>query len=210
MVGNTRPCTLDYRMCTPSKLRGFIRDRRNLNVAEFDALEVYHKSHLVACLESLDRNATPRFADLAPELRLELYRHLLVERNNDDRHAPDHNIETAILRTCKAVYIEAEPVLYTESSFTVAINFKAAENPQDNGVDSSACIHYHYISINRPGHSERYFFYQDDDFADQCERFSDRIASDPCFNMLRRVRYLDIFFGNCIVNVQEVIADTVR
>lgn len=103
MAGNTRPCTLTYRMCTPSELRGFIRDRRNLNAAEFDALKRHHKSHLVACLESLDGNTTFRFADLAPELRLEVYRHLLVERNNDDRHASDRTIETAILRTCKAV-----------------------------------------------------------------------------------------------------------
>jgi hypothetical protein len=99
----------------------------------------------------------------------------LVGRNNDDRHAPDHNIETAILRTCKAVYIEAEPVLYNENSFTVAINFKAAENTQDNGGDSSSCIHYHYISITRPGHSDRYFFFQDDDFAGRRGRFSDNI-----------------------------------
>lgn len=204
MAANTAPHNLNYSICTPSELRGFVRDRRNLNPAESEGLKNYHKSHLVACLESLDRNATFRFGDLAAEIRLEVYRHLLVGRNNDDRHAPDRTIETAILRTCKAVYIEAEPVLYTENRFTVAINFKAAENTQDKGVDSSACIHYHYISITRPGHSNRYLFYQDDDFADQRERLSDKIASNPCFNMLRRVRNLDIF-GNCIVNVQEVI-----
>ena len=97
-------------------------------------------------------------------------------------------------------------MLYTESSFTVAINFKAAENTQDTGGNSTACIYYHYISITRPEHSGGYFFYQDDDFADQRERFGDTSAATPCFNMLRRVRHLNVFFGNCIVNAQEVVA----
>jgi len=132
MAANTTPHTLDYTMCTPSELRGFIRNRRNLNAAEADALRNYHKSYLVACLQSLDRNATFRFGDLEPELRLEVYRHILVSRNREAHQATDHGIETAILRTCKAVYAEAEPVLYGDNNFAVAINVNSDENSWDN------------------------------------------------------------------------------
>jgi hypothetical protein len=205
MATNATPLTLDYCMCTLSELRGFIRDRRNLNAAEFGALRNYHRSYLVGCLEHLDRNATFRFADLAPEIRLEVYRHLLVGRDREGPHAPVRVIETAILRTCKAIYAEAEPVLYSDNLFGVAINANPDEDTTDDEADTSDCNHYHYTAIYRPGNYPTYSFSQDD-WADQYPTLSDHMVSSSCLDMLRRVRHLHIFIGDCTFTTQEVIA----
>lgn len=203
MVANTAPHTLDYTICTPSELRGFIKNRRNLNAAESDALRNYHKSHLVACLQSLDRNATFRFGDLG--LRLEVYRHIFVSRNREAHHDTDHAIETAILRTCKAVYAEAEPVLYGDNNFAVAINVNSDENSWDNGGDSSICNHFHYIAISSPAQSQFYLF--SEEFKEHhYPALSDHMASTSCFDMLRRFRHLDAYIGECIFAAQEFIA----
>ena len=77
---------------------------------------------LVSRLQDMDRSATFRFLDLVPELRLQVYRYVLVGRNHQVLDAPDRAVETALLRTCKTIYIEAEPVLYTDNDFTVAVN----------------------------------------------------------------------------------------
>lgn len=205
MAANATPLTLDYYMCTLGELRGFIRDRRNLNAAEFDALRNYHRSYLVGCLEHLDRKATFRFAELAPEIRLEVYRHLLVGRDREGPHAPSRVIETAILRTCKAIYTEAEPVLYSDNFFGVAINANPDEDTTDDEADTSDCNHYHYTAIYRPGNCSTYLFRQDD-WADQYPTLSDHMVSSSCLDMLRRVRHLHIFIGECTFTTQEVIA----
>jgi hypothetical protein len=205
MAANTTPLTLDYTMCTPSELRGFIRNRKSLSAAESDALRNYQKSYLVDCLEALDRSATFRFGDLLPEIRLEIYRHLLVERDHVGPHSPNRVVKTAILRTCKAIYAEAEPVLYSENGFAVAVNANTDENTWDNGGDSSACNHFHYTAIYRPGPSPSYLFSQDD-FADHDPTLSDHMASSSSLDMLRRVRHLEILIGDCTLTTQEVIA----
>ena len=205
MAANTTPLTLDYTMCTPSELRGFIRNRKSLSAAESDALRNYQKSYLVGCLEALDRSATFRFGDLLPEVRLEIYRHVLVGRDRENLHAPDRAIETAILRTCKAVYAEAEPVLYSDNDFAVAVNVSSEQNTWDNGGDPSTCNHFHYTAIFRPGPSPCYKFSQDD-FADQYPTLSDHTASSSSLDMLRRVRHLEILIGDCTLTTQEVIA----
>lgn len=205
MADNTTPYTLDYAMCTPSELRDFIRKRRNLNAAESDALRDYHKSHLVACLQSLDRNATFRFGDLEPKLRLEIYRHILVSQNHEAQHPTGRGIETAILRTCKVVYAEAEPVLYGDNNFAVAIIVNSDENSWDNGGDSSVCNHFHYISISTPAQSQFYLF--SEEFEEHnYPALSDHMASTSAFDMLRRVRHLDVYIGECLLGAQEFIA----
>lgn len=192
-------------MCTPSELRGFIRNRRNLNAAEADALRNYHKSYLVACLQSLDRNATFRFGDLEPELRLEVYRHILVSRNREAHQATDHGIETAILRTCKAVYAEVEPVLYGDNNFAVAINVNLDENSWDNGGNSSVCNHFHYTAISSPAQPQFYLF--SEEFEEHhYPALSDHMASTSSFDMLRRARHLVVYIGECILGAQEFIA----
>lgn len=158
MTANATSLTLDYYMCTLSELRNFIRNRKTLTAAESDALRTYHKSYLVGCLERLDRTATFRFADLAPEIRLEVYRHLLVGKDREPSHAPGRVIETAILRTCKAIYAEAEPVLYSDNFFGVAINAHPDEDTTDDEAETSDCNHYHYTAIYRPGNCSTYLF----------------------------------------------------
>ena len=204
MAANTTPHTLDYTICTPSELRDFITNRRKLNASDSDALGICHKSHLVACLQSLDKNATFRFSDLAPEIRLAVYQHLLVRLHPGTQNASHETIETAIMRTCKAIYLEAEPVLYGDNAFTVAVNTKTKDT-RDDGRHSSNCNCYHYIAISRPGHFEPYVFVQDES-ADQYATLSDHMASSSCFDMLCRVRHLDIFIGDCMVGTQKAIA----
>jgi hypothetical protein len=109
------------------------------------------------------------------------------------------------MRTCKAVYFEAEQVLYGFNNFTVSVNFELEESTWDNGGDLGVCNHHHYISIARPGHSEPYVFFRDNP-ADQFEALREHMASSSCFDMLRRVRRLDVFISNCTASAREIIA----
>lgn len=194
MSANNPNITLDYTMCTPSELRGFIKDRVTLTPEESDMLNQFRKSHLVAHLQALDQSMTFRFLDLPPELRLEVYRHILIGRNREVLEAPDQAIETAILRTCNLIYHEAEPVLYCENDFSMALNINNDEDEQflhqgtHMTATGSTCANYHYLAIARPGHHEPDLYSHDDD--EWCQALSSCMATSSCFDMLRRARHL--------------------
>lgn len=61
----------------------------------------------------------PRLLDLPRELRLMIFRHLLVCPRHVDfgRWASDPSVSVAILRTCKSIHSEASDVLYRENQF---------------------------------------------------------------------------------------------
>jgi hypothetical protein len=198
------PYTLDYNMCTPSELRDFIRNRTSLTPAESEVLRDYRKSHLVVHLLYLDQNATFRFLDLLPELRLEIYRYVLVGRKNWALRAPDRPVDPAILRTCKAVFTEAEPVLYGDNDFTVDLNINTGKLDARSGRYMSKCHSYHYTAVARPGRFEPYVYSREDD--NNYRTLSTHLASVSCFEMLRRVRHLSLVLNDCTLGVQDDIA----
>ena len=64
---------------------------------------------------------TTSFLDLPPEVRLEVYRYLFLTRSNKTVSPLDnsahHNLQPAILRTCKLIEEEARAILYRENTF---------------------------------------------------------------------------------------------
>lgn len=98
----TNPSGLDYNTCTTNELRTFIKARglqprgRQLRRA--------------ACVERLQReDSSPRhpfpFTDLPKELRMEVYRYLLIVSTFKEKGRKDakRGAEVSILRTCKLV-----------------------------------------------------------------------------------------------------------
>lgn len=107
----------DYQDCESEELRTFLLSRTKTTATR---LETYGKSRLISLLEHLDETATfPKFLELAPELRLNIFGHLL----RIDTREPDRvkNNYAAILRVSKLLNIEAHPVLYSVNDFRLRV-----------------------------------------------------------------------------------------
>jgi hypothetical protein len=201
---------LDYNNCTPAELRDFLRNRTTLKPIELERLDKYHTSYLVSRLQTLDKRATFRFLDLAPELRLHVYCHFLVER--DDRYGRVKAIEPALLRSCKLVYKESEPILYHENEFKLFINF---DDQGDGDIDEDThgtertrknvrrCKLAHFTEFSRPGLPHQYHYTEDGGWDNA---LSDCMVSSECLFMLRRAEYLTLHLGECTSGMQEAIA----
>ena len=70
-------------------------------------------------------SAGPRFPDLPPDVRLVVYRHLLIRPKMSPS---DVQVWPAMLSTCKQIHAEAERILYAENTFAVKLSI-ARENP---------------------------------------------------------------------------------
>lgn len=98
----TSPSGLDYNTCTTNELRKFITNRR---------LEPRGPPlSRAACIGRLQReDSSPKqsfpFTDLPKELRVEIYRYLLIISTWEERGRKDlkRYAEVGILRTCKFV-----------------------------------------------------------------------------------------------------------
>ena len=66
-------------------------------------------------LQKLDRNAVFRFEDLAAELRIKVYRFLLVKEDGDRTK----RLWTGIMATSKKINGETEDVLYTDTTLRI-------------------------------------------------------------------------------------------
>jgi hypothetical protein len=203
---------LDYNNYTLAELRDFLQNRTTLKPTELDRLDKCHKSYLVSRLQALDKRATFRFLDLAPELRLHVYRHFLLKR--DDRYGRVKAIEPTLLRACKLVYKEAEPILYHDNDFEVFINF---DDQGDGDIDEDThgteqarkngrrCKLAHFTEVSRPGLPHQYHYTEDGgDGWDGA--LSDCIVSSGCLFMLRRAEHLTLHLGECTSGMQEAIA----
>lgn len=114
-----------YGKCSHAELRRFLKDRTGL---DFDRKT--NRVKLTTRLRELARNATfTRFNDLPPELRLPVFEHLLAP-DKEPRELPETQpprpkgkIHTDVLRTSRAIYNEAEPVLCKTNSFEAVLKF---------------------------------------------------------------------------------------
>jgi hypothetical protein len=115
-----------YGGCTHAELVRFLQDRTGTTVG---INMKTGRKRLLSRLRQLDRNPTfPHFLDLSLELRLRVYEHLLAP-DKELRELPGtqplppqkDQIQTAVLRTSKAIYSEAEPVLYKANHFDAVL-----------------------------------------------------------------------------------------
>jgi hypothetical protein len=114
-----------YGGCTHAELVRFLQDRTGTTVGINMKTS---RARLLSRLRQLDRNPTfPHFLDLSLELRLRVYEHLLApdkelrELSGTQTPLPKDQIQTAVLRTSKAIYNEAEPVLYKANHFDAVL-----------------------------------------------------------------------------------------
>ena len=201
---------LDYNRCTPTELGTFIKNRSSLKPSDSEELAHFHKSHLIARLDMLDKYLRFRFLDLPPELRLEVYKYILISRNCEAPGAEDQVIETSLLRTCKLVYEEAAPVLYGENEFTVEIIFppnswSGSRNSWHTCSLGDDCYHSgrHCIKMTRLGLPNTNFHSRG--FPTN-RPLTIHMASCPCFNVLRQVRHLTMFVSSGALGASRVFA----
>ena len=199
--------SLDYNKCTPTELGTFIRNRSSLKPSDSEELVHFPKSHLTPRLNMLDKHSRVGFLDLPPELRLEVYQYVLVARNCEALGAGDRVIETSLLRTCKLVYKETEPVLYGENEFTVSISL-APEPWSSLYACSLSPAPYrrgrHCVGIVPSGHPTTNNYSQDR--STNYGPFITHMASCSCFNVLRRIRHLTLLFGSLPTKAREEFA----
>jgi hypothetical protein len=202
---------LKYDKCTPAELRGFIRSRTNLSSSKLKALKKARKPYLVSRLRKLDRCATLRFLDLAPEIRLHVYRYILVA--GESQYMRTRDIEPNILRTCKLIYNEADPVMYCDNEFAVSINVDLVEEDGDEGEGNHEseearengllCQSAHVTRIATPGRLPRYSYSQDHY---EYPALSQEMVTCQCLFLLRRLRHLTLHLGECTYDLQDAMA----
>ncbi|KAH9828018.1 hypothetical protein Tdes44962_MAKER09496 [Teratosphaeria destructans] len=134
---------MDYRACKATDLMHFIFSR-TLQKQPKRAKRVY-----TAKLRALDRNVTFRFLDLAPELRVMVYRELLPTEHLADR---DREFHTSILRASKDVHQEAEGVLYGTALLPLCLRLHQSHK---GGVTTDVQFGHHYPDATRIRHSHR-------------------------------------------------------
>jgi hypothetical protein len=134
---------LNYDNCSLKELRAFIEDRTGAAANE--------REILAAHLRKMDQTRTfPRFMELPPELRVNIYEALLVDNRARDEKGwllDDRDkckLHTAVLRTSKQVYSEARPVLYSKNKFSVRIGhtWRCSRDPGSRRID---------LRVVRPG-----------------------------------------------------------
>lgn len=131
----------EYDRCHPAELKRFVVDR-GLEDPFPQGLTL--KLYYLKLLAQADREWSFRFLDLPAELRVRIYRNLLVGKwaNKFNRHFV--NIHPAILRVCKLVLAEAEDILYSENDFEVLCSLS---DTNDGHVS-----HHVLVGSNDPGH----------------------------------------------------------
>lgn len=157
---------MDYNKCTHEELCRVIRDRYPIERREIRSMKHVRKALLVSRLQAMDKYATFRLLDLPPELRVKVYRHFLVATVPNDG-SQVLLLRPGLLRTCKLIYQEAEPMLYNENELTISVN--AGPDPDDTDDHGHAwesgresCYWSHYTEISQPGPWWPYIHSEDD------------------------------------------------
>ena len=129
---------LVYDEYDPEELRKFVQDRMgpSLDRKEFRTIQNCNRYQLINRLRKLDRDDLfPRFMELPPEPRLNVYEWLLVdprEADGDGISKPwkgvvgelsSVRLHPAVLRTSKQIYKEAHTVLYRTNKFRAGIAY---------------------------------------------------------------------------------------
>lgn len=111
-----------YDCCTPEDLKRFVVDR---GLKDPYPQGMTLKYCYLTLLNRADRDSSFRFLGLPAEMRLRVYRCLLIQDPNTHDPIPG-TIYPAILRTCKLIHCEARDILSDENHFDVI--FSARDN----------------------------------------------------------------------------------
>ncbi|KAK3710228.1 hypothetical protein LTR37_010449 [Vermiconidia calcicola] len=117
--------SVHYDRYKPATLKDFVNDRL---LPDPYPPGVTLKYFYIRTLEKADRKWCFRFMDLPPEMRLVVYRELLIFASDMLCFRPRDCVHTAILRTCKQVHTEAKGILYDENLFKVDFGVEAHEH----------------------------------------------------------------------------------
>lgn len=168
------PVIVDYENCTAVELCEFLEERTGttVNKVQLDNVDL-----LTNQLRELDRHWNfPRFMELPPELRLDVYEALLVESDT---------LHPAILRTSKQVHSEALPVLYKRNKFRARVKYCIVE-PYWHGAPIVGCC----LKINRnEGDS---MFHQHVPLRLGLDTLRRRLFQDRTMGMLRMLTHFTI------------------
>ena len=115
---------LHYDRCTSSELKRFVLDRR-LRDPFPQGLTL--KYFYIRVLEQSDRDPSFRLMDLPPEMRMHVYRPLLIA---EERAGWKDGFHPELLRTTKQVNREARCILYHENVF--GLEYKTVGTPQQS------------------------------------------------------------------------------
>ena len=110
---HTYQAVVDYDMCTPTELRGFVRAR---GLQDPYPAGLTMKYFYLRTLAKADKDWTFRLMDLPPELRGMVFRELLLFESFNRFQYEAH---PAILQTCRQVRDEATSILYDENWYFV-------------------------------------------------------------------------------------------
>lgn len=171
-----QPSFLDYFSCNLEELRKFIKDRGMLGDDEYGKLRYWGKARLANRLIAMDQSSTfLRFLDLPPELRLWIYRELLVVDNSRTG-----KVHAALLRTSRLIHKEAKPVLYGENKFSVWSGISKGAH----AYSRSQALQFTHVHF--PGHDLLY---------EESELTLGGPTTILGFNTLREVQHLTIHLG---------------
>lgn len=124
---------LDYERCTIPELQKFIHVRTGVTPRPRQKKITYLRT-----VRELDNSLEFQFLDLPAEMRHMIYHDILSTKNNG--RSP------AILRTCRQVHVEAEPVLYDSEVFSIRLTY--SEYRRLNGWGAAPTT-VHLLSVMR-------------------------------------------------------------
>ena len=139
---------IDYEYCTPAELKRFVNKR---GLKDPYPAGITLKYPYIRLLERADRERRFRFMDLPPEMRLLVYRDILLFKPSKDARK---QCNTAILRTCSQIHKEATGVLYDENTFICSYSTSTNDTGNllksavvHNHTTSTGCVHMPYLQI---------------------------------------------------------------
>ncbi len=144
---------VDYERCFPTELKRFVVDRGLSDpLREGTTLRWYY----LRLLTRADKAWTFRFMDLPAEMRVLIYRQLLLfDSLGDPRLGTASKVFPAILSTCKEIYSEAKSVLYDGNDFPTGIDLTDLSE-LGTARHSWASLDKRDVQFERSGLSQRY------------------------------------------------------
>lgn len=114
---------VDYDRCTVKELMRFTDDR---GLKHLCPKGLTFKYYYIRALEAADKRCKFELMALPPEMRLSIYRYLLILPGGEPEV---NNCYTAVLQTCRQIHQEARGVLYDENVIECNFDVKGLVSP---------------------------------------------------------------------------------
>jgi hypothetical protein len=187
--------SLTYEKYDAAELRSFIEARTGATLSQKERRTIRNcnRFQLAKRLRKIDQASTfPRFMELPPELRLNVYELLLVDAREKDEDGlvkdredvpDDFRLHPAVLRTSKQIYSEAQPVLYKKNTFSARMVYSVTTPKWSGPIIGCSCI------IVRPGKTSSCF---QKTFTSPYSLSLSSLFQHPAMGMLRSLTHLTI------------------